>query len=220
MVQWVYEHASQCPTITHVVVATDSPEVMDCVQGFGGEARMTAADIPNGTTRAAVVSEAYPDMQVIINLQGDEPFVTPTMLDTLVTPFFTDPSVQMTTLASPIQEVHFAYPTTVKVLTDLRGNAIYFSRAPIPYRRHTTTTIPVYHHKGVYAYQRNFLSQYHTLPQTPLDAVESLEQLRVIEHGYRIRVCVTPEHTLEINTPEELELAQSFYAHASDTLVT
>jgi 3-deoxy-manno-octulosonate cytidylyltransferase (CMP-KDO synthetase) len=115
----------------------------------------------------------------------------------------------MTTLAYPLHPSKVNEPGAVKVIRDLQGNAIYFSRAPIPYQR-TNVQAPVYHHMGLYAFRRDFLLHYKTLPQTPLELAESLEQLRVLEHGYKIRVCLTTEGTLEINTPEEYADAQHF----------
>ena len=115
----------------------------------------------------------------------------------------------MTTLAYPLDPTKYRDEGAVKVIRDLQGNALYFSRAPIPFCR-TETRAPVYHHIGLYAFRRDFLMHYTTLPQTPLELTESLEQLRVLEHGYKIRVCLTEEHTLEINTQEEYERAQHF----------
>jgi 3-deoxy-manno-octulosonate cytidylyltransferase (CMP-KDO synthetase) len=127
----------------------------------------------------------------------------------LVAPYLAGEMPEMTTLAYPLAKDKYQEPGAVKVIMDLQGNAIYFSRAPIPYYR-TDYPAPVYHHMGLYAFRRDFLMQYKQMPQTPLELAESLEQLRVIENGYRIRVCLTQEKTLEINTLEEYEAAQSF----------
>lgn len=210
MVQWVYENASRCTFLTDVVVATDSEEVASVVKNIGGKAIMTPPHLATGSDRVAVVAEQYPEMDVIINLQGDEPFIKPHMLEQLVSPYLAGETPDMTTLASPINmEDDYHNPGAVKVLTDLQGNALYFSRSPIPYFR-IETEAPVYHHIGLYAFRRDFLLRYTTLPQTPLEKAESLEQLRALEHGYKIRVCLTKEKTLEINTPEEYERAQNF----------
>ncbi len=150
-------------------------------------------------------------MDVVINLQGDEPFVQPIMLEQLVGPYVRGESPDMTTLACPLDRAHdYHNPGIPKVLTDLQGNALYFSRAPIPYFREEGVQVPVYHHMGLYAFSWDFLQQYPRLSQTPLAQTESLEQLRVMEHGFKIRVCLTEHRTLEINTMDELAAAQHF----------
>ncbi len=210
MVQWTYENASRCSALTKIVVATDSEEIAAVIQSCGGEFMMTDPNIQTGSDRTAAVAAQFPEMDVIINLQGDEPFIKPKMLEQLVEPYLRGELPDMTTLAYPISSPdEFTDPGAVKVITDLNHNAIYFSRSPIPYFR-VDTEAPVYHHIGLYAFKRDFLLKYTTLTQTPLEKTEALEQLRAIEHGYKIRVCLTEERTLEINTPEELELAQGF----------
>jgi 3-deoxy-manno-octulosonate cytidylyltransferase (CMP-KDO synthetase) len=131
------------------------------------------------------------------------------MLQQLISPYLLGERLEMTTLAYPLEKDKYHSAGSVKVLTDLKGNALYFSRAPIPYYQQQLQA-PVYNHMGLYAFSRDFLLLYKTLPQTPLEKVESLEQLRVLEHGYKIRVCLTEEKTLEINTPQEYEQAQLF----------
>lgn len=211
MVQWVYENAMRCNIITEVVVATDSDEIASVIQGVGGKIEMTDPNIPTGSDRVAMVAEKYSDMDVVINLQGDEPFISSRMLEELVMPYLTGESPEMTTLAYPLNmATEHNNPGAVKVITDLNGNALYFSRAPIPYFRHAELNVPVYHHIGLYAFRRDFLLHYRQLSQTPLEKAESLEQLRALEHGYRIRVCLTQKGTLEVNTPEEYERAQQF----------
>ncbi len=210
MIQWVYENASRCKVLTDVVVATDSEEIASVIHRIGGKAIMTDPDLPTGSDRVAAAASHYPEMDVIINLQGDEPFIRPRMLEQLVAPYLNGESPEMTTLAYPLdRETDYTHPGAVKVITDLQGNALYFSRAPIPYFR-VPGNAPVFHHMGLYAFRRDFLLTYQTLSQTPLEKTESLEQLRVLEHGYKIRVCLTSDRTLEINTPEEYELAQQF----------
>ena len=210
MIQWTYENASRYSALTEVVVATDSDEIANVIKACGGKVIMTDANLPTGSHRTAVVAEKYPDMDVIINLQGDEPFIKPRMLEQLIAPYLAGESPEMTTLAYPIQnENEYTNPGIVKVITDLRGNALYFSRSAIPNFRHKVD-VPVYHHIGLYAFRRDFLNIFKNLSPTPLGEAESLEQLRVLEHGYRIRVCLTEEKTLEINTPEELLQAQAF----------
>lgn len=209
MVQWTYENASRCDILADLIVATDSDEIAAVIDKVGGKVVMTDPNIPTGSERAAAVAEHYPEMDVIINLQGDEPFIKPSMLKQLVSPYLNGEKPEMTTLAYTLDPAKYHEPGVVKVVRDLEGNALYFSRAPIPYYR-TETNAPVYHHIGLYAFRRDFLMLYKTLPQTPLELTESLEQLRVLEHGYKIRVCLTKERTLEINTQEEYEQAQHY----------
>jgi len=209
MIQWTYENAKRCSLLDDIIVATDSDEIASLIQNIGGRVEMTDPALPTGSERVAAVAEKFPEMDVIINLQGDEPFIRPRMLEQLVQPYLMGDSPEMTTLAYPLSEEKREEPGTVKVITDLAGNAIYFSRAPIPYYR-SEERAPAYNHMGLYAFRRDFLMTYKTLPQTPLEKTESLEQLRVLEHGYKIRVCLTEEKTLEVNTPEEYEQAQHF----------
>lgn len=210
MIQWVYENASRCSVLSDVIVATDHDEIASVIHAIGGKTVMTDPNLATGSDRVAAVAAQFPDMDVIINLQGDEPFIKPLMLEQLVQPYLSGESPDMTTLAYPLDmKTKYHDPGSVKVITDLKGNAIYFSRSPIPYFR-VQEKAPVYNHMGLYAFRRDFLMIYQKLPQTPLEKTESLEQLRALEHGYKIRVCLTEEKTLEINTPEEYELAQRF----------
>ncbi|MBA3661501.1 MAG: 3-deoxy-manno-octulosonate cytidylyltransferase [Gammaproteobacteria bacterium] len=210
MVQWTYENALRASCLTDVIVATDSEEIADVIRNIGGKVHMTDSAIPTGSERVAQVAASYPEMDVIINLQGDEPFIQPYMLDTLVAPFFEDEKTTMSTLAYPLMQERYHHPGAVKVITNLKNNALYFSRSPIPYQQLKTDNPPVYNHMGVYAFRRDFLMLYPHLSPTELEKAESLEQLRVLEHGYNIRVCVVADKTLEINTPEEYALAQQF----------
>ncbi len=214
MIQWVYENASRCKALSQVVVATDSEEIATIIKELGGNVEMTDPNIQTGSDRVAAVAKNHPEMDVIINLQGDEPFIKPRMLEQLIAPYLDGETPDMTTLAYPLLNIHQNEPGVVKVITDLNGDAIYFSRSPIPYLRQQVDNVPVYHHVGLYAFRRDFLLHYTTLPQTPLEKTEALEQLRAIEHGFRIRVCLTDERSLEINTKEEYEQAQQFvYSH-------
>lgn len=208
MVQRVYEAASQCPQFTKVVVATDSEAIADCVRQFGGEVEMTHSDHSTGTDRVAEVAERYPEMEVVVNVQGDQPFATAEMLTELVAPYLKGERPEMTTLACPLDlEEGYQNPNVVKVLCDQKGRALYFSRSPIPYFRFPGTA-PVFHHLGLYAFRRDFLKEYTTLPMTPFEQCEGLEQLRVLEHGFEIRVSHTDKPILEINTPEDLVQAK------------
>jgi 3-deoxy-manno-octulosonate cytidylyltransferase (CMP-KDO synthetase) len=209
MVQWVYEAAKSCPDFSKVVVATDSELIADRVRQFGGEVEMTRSDHPTGTDRVAEVAQRYPEMTAVANVQGDQPFVTPQMLTQLISPYLGGESPAMTTLACPLDmKSGYTDPNTVNVVCDRNSNALYFSRAPIPYFRHPGNA-PVFHHLGLYAFNRDFLAKYAQLSPTPLEECEGLEQLRVLEHGFTIRVCLTQKAVLEINTPEDLAKANT-----------
>ncbi|EGJ35007.1 MULTISPECIES: 3-deoxy-manno-octulosonate cytidylyltransferase [Moorena] len=209
MVQRVYEAAKRCPDFTKVVVATDSELVADCVGKFGGEVEMTSSDHATGTDRVAEVAQRYPEMTAIANVQGDQPFVTAQMLTQLVSPYLKGEFPAMTTLACPLDmATNYQDPNSVKVVCDRKSHALYFSRAPIPYFRNSGDA-PVFHHLGLYAFERDFLSKYAQLSPTLLEECEGLEQLRVLEHGFAIRVCLTERAVLEINTPEDLVQAQA-----------
>ncbi len=211
LIQKTYLAAKASTSVDRLIVATDSEEIKQIVENVGGEVMMTPTHCQTGSDRVAYVAKEYSDFDTIVNLQGDEPFIRKEMLDTLITPFKEKNPPKMATLAYDlIVETEYHDPSLVKVICDLNNDALYFSRAPIPYHRDVQAELKVLHHMGIYAYQRDFLLQYTQWPQTPLEKAESLEQLRAMEHGYKIRVCYTPYRTLEINTPEELERAQHF----------
>ena len=212
MIQRVYERAITCSLISKVIVATDSEEIAAIIKNCGGHAVMTNPALLTGSDRVAEVAKQYEEMEVIINLQGDEPFIKASMLEALLTPYLNGENPELSTLAYPL-DMNTAYQSSdaVKVITDLKGNALYFSRSPIPYlRNQSPIPLPVYHHMGVYAFKREALLKFTKLAQTPLEISESLEQLRALENGWKIRVCPIKEKTLEINTPEELARAQGF----------
>src|SRR3990167_325988 len=154
MIQWTYENASSSDFLMDVIVATDSQEIADVVSHLGGKVEMTDPDLPTGSERVAIVAKNFPHVDVVINLQGDEPFIKPTMLRQLVAPYLAGESPEMTTLASPLDHASkYHEPGAVKVITDLHSHAIYFSRAPIPYFR-VASPSPVYHHMGIGAREK------------------------------------------------------------------
>lgn len=213
MVQWTFKNASRCDLLDEVIVATDDQEIAKTIEQIGGKVVMTDPHIQTGSERVAAVAKDYPDVDIVINLQGDEPFIKPQMLAQLIAPYLAGETPEMTTLAYPLDPSEVNSPGVVKVITDLHQNALYFSRAPIPYYR-TQEVAPVYHHIGLYAFRWDFLQKFASLKPTPLEKTESLEQLRALEHGYRIKVCLTEDKTLEINTPEEYEAAQHYHYQA------
>lgn len=208
MIQRVYENALLSPLLSDVIVATDSNEIADVIKQINGKVMMTASHFNTGTERAAEAAGSFPDADVIVNLQGDEPFIKPILLEQLLTPFLAGETLTMSTLARPLEDSLRLAQSTVKVMTDINHNAIYFSRSSFSELSHSA--LPLYHHIGLYAFRADFLQTYKALPETPLEQYERLEQLRVIEHGYKIRVCFTSEKTLDVNTKEEYEAAQKF----------
>ncbi|MEO1341423.1 MAG: 3-deoxy-manno-octulosonate cytidylyltransferase [Cyanobacteria bacterium J06635_13] len=208
MVQWVHEAAVSSGVFTKVIVATDSQLVADRVAEFGGEVELTSSEHTTGTDRVAEVATRYPEFSVVVNVQGDQPFVTPKMLSELVAPYLAGELPEMTTLACPL-DLAEAYndSNSVKVVCGQQQQALYFSRSPIPFFRNQGE-VPVYHHLGLYAFRQDFLETYTRLSSTPLEQCEGLEQLRVLEHGYTIRVCQTAKAVVEVNTAEDLIKAQ------------
>lgn len=217
MIQWVYERSSLCRSVGRVVVATDDARIAEAVTAFGGEVVMTRVDHATGTDRLAEVAAGLDD-ELIVNVQGDEPLIDPTMIEAAVAPLLADSSIPMGTLKTPLTSMEeFLNPNVVKVVTDRHGFALYFSRAPIPYARdfcqeleqrwHELATA---RHIGLYVYRREFLLRYPHLPVTPLENQECLEQLRALEHGYRIRVAETRLVGQGVDTPEDLERVKAF----------
>ena len=208
IVEWVYRAAQACESFDEVVVATDSEEIVACVRGFGGAVELTRDDHETGSDRVAEVAERHPEADVVVNVQGDQPFATAAMLEALVAPYVAGERPDMTTLACPLGSGHdIADPNVVKVVHGVGGDALYFSRSPIPHVRDGAPA-PALHHIGLYAFTRETLMRFRDLKPTPLERLERLEQLRALEHGVRIRVCMTDRNVLEINTPEDLEQAQ------------
>lgn len=204
MIQHVYERAKQAKLPCDVIVATDHDLVYQTVLNFGGKAVMTSPDHPTGTDRLAEVAVGLPDMDVLVNIQGDEPLLDPEVIDLLAQVFENNPNVSMATLMTKMEEAEYNNPNAVKVVTDLQGYAIYFSRSLIPYPRKAEKDFAVYKHVGIYAYRRDFLLQFASLAPTPLEKAESLEQLRALEHGYKIKVVKTDHQFVGVDTPEDL----------------
>ena len=213
MVQRVYERCLDAKVLDLVCVATDDARIAEAVEGFGGLAIMTAVDHASGTDRLAEAVESI-EADVVVNIQGDQPFIDPVMIAEAVQPLLDDASLEMATLMHPIHKAEdLEDPGVVKTAVDLAGNALYFSRSLIPYP-HKDVPHGVYEHVGLYVYRRDFLITLAGLPPTPLEQVESLEQLRVLEHGYRIRVVETKCSDnafsgFSIDTREDLERAEA-----------
>ena len=211
MICRVYGRASQAKTLSGVVVATDDERILRAVEDHGGRAMMTAKDHPTGTDRLAEVAEAYPDVDLIINVQGDEPLIEPPLIDELGRAFDDDAELQMATVMTPMEdEAEQKNPNNVKVVTDKNGCALYFSRSLLPYPRNDAGT-PVYKHIGIYAYRRDFLLAYAKMAPTPLERTESLEQLRALENGYKIKCIRTNARFVGVDTPEDLAKVNEIY---------
>lgn len=209
MIEHVYRRAAEAPGVDAVVVAADDPRIVAAIARFGGAACLTSPAHRTGTDRVAEVAATL-NCDIVVNLQGDEPLIEPAMIAELLAPFDTDASVQMSTLRRAIDDpAELTDPHLVKVVVDQRGDALYFSRAPIPGSRDGgARTGPAWKHIGIYAFRRDFLLTFSRLPQTPLEVAESLEQLRVLEHGYRIRTVATDYDSIGVDTPDDLERAR------------
>ena len=214
VIQRVYEQVSS--VLSEVYVATDDQRIYDCVEGFGGKAVMTREDHKSGTDRIEeAVEKIGTDADVIINVQGDEPFIQPSQVDTLMH-LFDAPETQIGTLGKLFESMEAVEnPNSPKIVTDNRGFALYFSRSVIPYIRGIERNdwfgqYPFLKHLGIYAYRREVLAEVTRLPQSSLEKAESLEQLRWLQNGYRIRVGRTDVETIGIDTPEDLQRAEQF----------
>ena len=209
MIEHVYRRAATTPGVDAVIVAADDERIAAAVKGFGGVVRMTRSTHQTGTDRIAEIAESL-ECDIIVNVQGDLPLIEPEMIAQAIAPLDLDPNVQMSTLRRPITDASERNnPNIVKVAVDLNGDALYFSRSPLPYLRGTG---PTFKHIGLYAYRRRFLLTLTSLPQTPLEKAESLEQLRALEHGFRIRTVETLHESVEVDTPEDLERVRRLIA--------
>ena len=208
MIEHVYRRAAEARGVDAVVVATDDRRVADAVEHFGGIARMTSVNHRTGMDRIAEVARDL-HCEIIANIQGDEPLVEPSAITRMIDALRDDPALEMATLRTPIRrEEDYTSPHVVKVVVDGNDNALYFSRASIPHHREGPPTGGQYvacKHLGLYAYRRDFLLRLAALPQTALEQAESLEQLRALEHGHRIRAVETQHDSIGVDTPEDLE---------------
>jgi 3-deoxy-manno-octulosonate cytidylyltransferase (CMP-KDO synthetase) len=207
MIQRVYERAKLAQRADQVIVATDDERILKAVEGFGGEARMTRTDHRTGTERVAEVA-AHVAGDVFVNVQGDEPLLDPAAVDTAVSSLLEEPQAPISTVATPVKTPgDIMDPNVVKTVLDFDGNALYFSRAPIPWVRDTGSKIQVRHlkHLGLYVFQRDALLEYPTLPQGELERIEQLEQLRWMENGWKIRVAEVEHDAVSVDVPADVE---------------
>ena len=213
MIQHVYERASRASRAAFVVVATPDAEIYDAVRRFGGEAVMTSLTHRSGTDRVAEAARALPaEYRIIVNVQGDEPLLDPSTIDAVAAPLLEDAGIVMTSAMARLPEDRVPDPNAVKVVVDRSGFALYFSRSPLPYRRNDSPLYAPLLHIGLYAYRRDFLETITKLEPTPLEQIESLEQLRVLESGYRIRMVETARPPESVDTPEDLERVRTLVA--------
>ena len=204
MIQHVYERSAQATIPQQVVVATDDEKVFQAVQQFGGKVVMTSSEHQTGTDRLAEVASKYAEVDVIINVQGDEPLIDPKVIDELAQEFLNDTALQMASVMSIMDTEDYQNPNAVKVVTDLNNNALYFSRSLLPYPR-VAGKANVYKHIGIYAYKKDFLLNFAKLEPTPLEQSESLEQLRALENGYKIKMIKTKSKFIGVDSIEDLQ---------------
>ena len=210
MIQRVYERAKMAQRADQVIVATDDERIVKAVEGFGGEARMTRADHRTGTERVAEVAARVAG-DIFVNVQGDEPLLDPAAVDAAVGALMEEPAAAISTVATPIKKpADIMDPNVVKTVLDFDGNALYFSRAPIPWVRDTENKIQVRHlkHLGLYVFQREALLEYPTLPRGEAERIEQLEQLRWMENGWKIRVTEVEHDAVSVDVPEDVERAE------------
>jgi len=214
MIQHVVERVRRARRVSRVLVATDDPAIRDAVQGFGGEAVLTRRDHPTGTDRVAEVAAHIP-AAIYVNVQGDEPLIDPATVDELVSALLEDHSVQIAGACVAISHANdIMDPNVTKVVRDFDGNALYFSRAPVPWVRDREETVVARHfkHIGLYAFLREALLDFPTLPPGELEHLEQLEQLRWLENGYRIRIVETSYDAISVDVPSDVERVEKLLA--------
>jgi 3-deoxy-manno-octulosonate cytidylyltransferase (CMP-KDO synthetase) len=213
MIERVWERARQAASLSGIVVATDDERIASAVKAFGGDAVFTRPDHRSGTERVAEVAAAREDIEIFVNVQGDEPLIEPAAIDQAVEALREDADAKVATLAVPIANAaDIMDPNVVKTVVDFDGNGLYFSRAPIPWVRDRAAPVHARHlkHLGLYAYRREALLEFATFPQGDLERVEQLEQLRWLENGYRIRVVETEHDSIGVDVHEDVARVEQF----------
>jgi len=212
MLQYVWENAKEAKLLDEVIIACDDGRVKEVAQGFGAKVVMTAKEHISGTDRIAEVV-ALMDVKVVVNIQADEPLIRPVMIDSIVDALLNDKSLDMVTLMKRITDPEeINNPNVVKVVVDKNNFALYFSRAPIPYRaKDSSVKEPIYFkHLGIYGYTKDFLFTYKNMPASILEETEKLEQLRVLSEGFKIKVLETKYETIGVDTPQDLERLKEY----------
>jgi len=213
MIRHVYERVLKAKTVSLAAVATDDKRIYAAVEGFGGRAIMTSKEHKSGTDRIAeaVSGLNLKDTDIVVNIQGDQPLFQPSQIDEVARPLLDDPSLLMSTLIYKIvREEEITHPNAVKVVFDKDHFALYFSRSTIPCVRDRGDNVTYFKHHGIYGYRRGFLDTFTRLPEGVLERLEALEQLRALEHGYRIKVVETLFDSVEVDTPQELDRVKRF----------
>lgn len=223
MIQHTYESALKSKLLHEVIIAVDDDKVAQVALGFGARVIVTPKDIATGSDRIAYVAEHLPQSDIIVNIQGDEPFIKGRMIDEAIEPLFFDKSVNVSTLAKKITRVdELLDPSIPKVVFDYHNFALYFSRSPIPYVRDARSNeealemVDIYKHIGLYVYRRESLLKFTSLPQTDLEQIEKLEQLRMLENSFKIKIVVTELESMSVDTPDDLEKAREIYRNSQD----
>lgn len=205
LLQHVYERCQSCPALDAVIVATDDERIAQAADAFGAHVAMTRADHASGTDRVAEVAETLPEQAVILNIQGDEPLVSPGLIAELAHTLRASDAGLVTAASRITDAAEIADPNVVKVVVDARGDALYFSRSAIPYRRHPEVELPSLRHHGIYGFRRQALLRFVAAEPAALERVEGLEQLRALHIGERIRVVLTEENAVGIDTREQAD---------------
>ena len=223
MIRHTWEQAKKSKLINDIYIAVDDEKVYDIVSSFGGNAVLTDSNFESGSDRIAFVARKIPDADIIVNIQGDEPFIKGRMIDEAIEPFLFDKSVKVSTLVKKITDIkELKSPSIPKVVFDYNNYALYFSRAIIPFVRDANSTMDMFHstdfykHIGLYVYKRKTLLKFTSWEQTDLEKIEKLEQLRLIENGVKIKVVETEFESFSIDTPENLKKARMFYKKISE----
>ncbi|MEW5843917.1 MAG: 3-deoxy-manno-octulosonate cytidylyltransferase [Bacteroidota bacterium] len=222
MIQHTYQSAKKSKLLDKVIIAVDDDKVYRVVKDFGAEVYMTPKNCTSGSDRIALVAQQIQDAAIIVNIQGDEPFIKGKMIDQAIEPLLFDKKVSVSTLARRITNVEeMKSPSVVKVVFDYNNFALYFSRSPIPFVRDAKSNLEkiqsaeIYKHIGLYVYRRDALLKFTNLKPTDLEQIEKLEQLRFLENGMRVKIVYTEYDSLSVDTPKDLELARRFYERQS-----
>lgn len=218
MIQHTYESSKKSKLLDDVIIAVDDDKVAKVAEGFGARIIKTPKDIQSGSDRAAFVVKNLKEAEIIVNIQADEPFIKGTMIDQAVEPLLFDKTVNVSTLAKRIEAVEeLRSPSIVKVVFDYNNFALYFSRSPIPFVRDAKTNsekiqiAEIYKHIGLYVFRRDYLLRFSILPQTDLEKTEKLEQLRMLENGFKIKIVTTDFDTLSVDTQDDLDRIRKYY---------
>lgn len=219
LLQHTYEGASKSKLLDKIIIAVDDEQVAKAAKGFGAATIMTLKECPTGSDRIAIVAKEFPRADIIVNIQGDEPFISGMMIDQAIEPLLFDPEVNVSTLAKLIETVdEFESSSVVKVVFDYKNFALYFSRSPIPFVRDAKTQkemlekANIYKHVGLYVYRKDSLIKFTQLESTDLEQWEKLEQLRMLENGFKIKIVETEFDSFSVDTPEDLEMARKIYS--------